>query len=219
MIRKLNAPVPAHETCTSVMVFDPHEAQRLMAERAANGHDRYDEVWEGVYVMNPLADNEHQDLVTELGTVFCIAITWQGLGKVFAGVNVSDRIDGWTFNYRGPDVVVVLNNSRARDMQTHYVGGPDFLVEVLSPGDRSRKKLPFYEQLGVRELLLVGRDPWKLELFRLQEGHLKRVGNSTPKRSTRLESTVLPLTFRLVAGAARPQIAVAHHDEVQNWLV
>ena len=39
----------------ALMVLDPTAEKRLKAERQASGLDRYDEVWEGVYVMVPLA--------------------------------------------------------------------------------------------------------------------------------------------------------------------
>ena len=44
----------------SLLVSDPELKERLLAERRASGGDRYDEVWDGVYVMSPLADDEHQ---------------------------------------------------------------------------------------------------------------------------------------------------------------
>ena len=55
-------------------------------------------------------------------------------------------------------------------MGTFWYGGPDFAVEVISPFDRSRKKFEFYARVGVRELLLVNRKPWSLELYRLDRG-------------------------------------------------
>lgn len=42
------------------LVADPQISEKLIAERKALGLDRFDEVWEGVYVMPPMANNEHQ---------------------------------------------------------------------------------------------------------------------------------------------------------------
>lgn len=201
------------------MVMDPVLATRLIAERAASGADRYDEVWEGLYVMNPLADDDHQDLVQGFSSVFQIVIAWPGLGKVRPGINLSDRDEDWVFNFRAPDVVVFLNDCLARNLFTHWQGGADFLIEILSRGDRSREKLDFYSRLGVQEALLVDRNPWALELYRLKRRRLVRVGLSTLKKPARLESRVLPLSFRLLSGEQRPQIEVAHHDGKQRWLV
>jgi Uma2 family endonuclease len=210
--------VPPGERSTSMFISDPDTSQRLIAERRESGADRWDEVWDGVYVMNPLPNNEHQELLSALSTALQIAVAWTGLGKVYPGVNVSDRGEGWQFNYRGPDVAVVLNTGIARDCLTHYQGGPDFLVEIISSGDNARGKIAFYSRIGVRELLVVDRAPWSLELYRLEAAELKLVNRSVLKQPTTLVSQALPLSFQLVAGQERPQIEIIHHDGVQRWL-
>jgi len=202
----------------ALMVLDPCEAQRLKAERQANGLDRYDEVWEGVYMMAPLANNEHQDIQLELAFALRSAIGLPKVARVQAGANVSDREHGWKQNYRCPDVVVVYAGSAVRDCDTHWVGGPDFCIEIVSPGDRSRDKLDFYAAVGVRELLIVDRDPWSLELYRLKQGRLEPVGWSDPAANASLPSEVVPVQFRLVLGTPRPQIEVTYRDGVQRWL-
>src|SRR4051812_46183471 len=122
----------------AMMVLDSYVEERLKAERAETGLDRYDEVWEGIYIMAPIADIEHQDIQLALGSIFQLTVVWAGLGRAQAGANVSDREQGWEHNYRVPDVVVVLPGSRARDCGAHWCGGPDFCIEIASPGDRSR---------------------------------------------------------------------------------
>jgi len=203
----------------ALMVLDPAAEKRLKAERELSGADRYDEVWEGVYMMAPLVDNEHQDLQLALGGVFAFAIVWAGIGRAQTGANVSDRERGWEHNYRIPDIVVVLPGSVARDCGSHWCGGPDFAVEILSPGDRSRQKLDFYAGIGVRELLLISRDPWELELYRLKNARLESVGRSDIARPDPLRSEVIPMSFRLAPGSPRPRIDVTHADGVQRWLV
>ena len=74
-------------------------------------------------------------------------------------------------------------------------------------------------QVGVRELLLVDRDPWVLELYRLDDGRLKITGRSTLERPDVLPSNVLPVAFRLIPGDERPGIKVMHVDGVQKWIV
>jgi Uma2 family endonuclease len=196
----------------ALVVLDPSVERRLKAEREASGADRYDEVWEGVYMMAPFPNNEHQDVQGDLAVAIKIALGWGAPARVHPGANVSDREQGWEHNYRIPDVLVVLPGSKARDCGTHWCGGPDFAVEVASPGDRSRQKLDFYAQIGVRELLLIDRDPWRLELFRLEGGRLKPVAPP-------LASKVVPLSFRLIPDQPRPRIEVTHHDGKQRWLV
>ena len=201
----------------SVKLKDPKERERRSRVRA--GADHHDEVWNGEYFMPPLPNNEHQGLVTQLVTILQIVIGWSGLGQVFPGVNVTDRDKGWKKNFRAPDVVVFLKSTRALSRLTNWLGGPDFLIEIMSPGDRSRRKLAFYGKVGVREVLLVDRHPWKLELYRLQGNKLILVGQSTVAKAGSLTSEVVPLSFRLLAGDDRPLIEVVHNDGVQTWRV
>ena len=46
----------------AIMVLDPYVEERLIADRESSQANRYDEVWEGVYVMTPLPNNDHQEL-------------------------------------------------------------------------------------------------------------------------------------------------------------
>ena len=45
------------------------------------GGDRYDEVWDGVYMMSPPANDEHQQLVTDFSAVLTFVIKFTGLGE------------------------------------------------------------------------------------------------------------------------------------------
>jgi Uma2 family endonuclease len=197
-----------------LIVTDPRDQERLIAERQESGGDRFDEVWEGTYVMAPIANDEHQELQAKLIAVFQTVVGWSGEGLVRGGVNVSDRDEGWEHNYRCPDVVVFTKGTSARNCDTHWIGGPDFAVEILSPGDRTPEKLPFYASVNVRELLVIDRDPWAIELFRLLGGKLASLG-----RPASLSSEVLPVTFRLIPGSPRPTIEVEHRETGQRWSV
>lgn len=203
-----------------MLVTEPGVEQRLIAERQAAGIDHHDEVWEGVYVVSPIANNEHQWLAFQLAAVFQLVINHtRGKGMTFPGINVSDQETDWRQNYRVPDVAVFLEGNPAQDRDTHWFGGPDFAVEIVSPGDRSLEKLPFYAAVGVRELLIVDRAPWSLQLFRFGPERVASAESSSMEKSATLESRVLPLKFRLVSGDTRPQIEITHHDGRQQWLV
>lgn len=169
--------------------------------------------------MTPLPNDEHQEIVGELDTVLRPAIGWQGLGKVRPGVNVSDRTDDWTKNYRCPDVAVFLNATQATNVSSYWLGGPDFLIEVASPGDDPREKVHFYSTVGVREMLVVDRDPWSLDLLRLEEGKLKAIGQSDSASGLFLVSTIHPLQFRLQVDSPRPRIEVTSTQSGQKLLV
>jgi Uma2 family endonuclease len=203
----------------ATLITDPELEDQVRARRAEWGGDRYDEVWEGTYMMTPLPNPEHGEIQMALGTVFRIALGFSHPAKIYPGVNVSDRADDWTRNYRCPDVAVVFPGGIARDCGAYFLGGPDIVVEIVSPCDRSRDNIAFYGQVGVRELLLVDRDPWGLELHRLRDGRLELAGRSRLEQPDVVQSTVLPLTFRLIAGEIRPRIEVSHTDGVQKWVV
>lgn len=193
----------------NLVVCDPQDAARLIAERRALGLDRFDEVWDGVYVMPPMPNDEHQQIVARLTAIFQDLIGWPGLGEVRPGVNVSDRLEDWTHNFRCPDVAVFLRGNPARNCGSHWVGGPDFGVEILSAGDRAREKFDFYASVGVRELLLIDRDPWALELYALKRKKLRPIGRTTLGETEPLASSVLPITFRLTKGPRRPIVRVS----------
>lgn len=204
----------------ATLVTDPTLEERLKSEREESGANRIDEVWEGVYVMAPMPNDEHQQIVTRLSSVFQIAIGWPGLGEVRAGVNVSDRDVDWDHDYRVPDVAVFLRGGRAHNCGTHWSGGPDFIAEILSVNDGTRDKLPFYSRIGVRELLLVDRNPWRLELYRSMGNELREVGVSIPEQSSPLVSQVIPFRFSLLADPVRPLLELMHNDDqAQRWLV
>jgi Uma2 family endonuclease len=203
----------------SLLITDPALRKQLIAERRAIGADHHDEVWDGVYVMSPLASDEHQRLVMRLASILDTVIGIPGLGDVRPGVNVSDRVTGWKRNYRVPDVVVRLSGGRARILETHWYGGPDFVIEVVSPGDRSREKLAFYATIGVRELLLIDRELRYIELYALQARQLVPVGVLRAPGPQQLVSEVVPLTFRLRETEARRRIEVALREGGQTWLV
>jgi Uma2 family endonuclease len=202
-----------------LLIDDPKLEKRLLRRRRLMGGDRYDEVWDGVYVMSPLANEEHQQLVTDFSIVFGIVIKFAGLGEVRAGVNLSDREKGWKKNYRIPDVAVKLNGGLAKILKNHWAGGPDFVVEIASTRDRTREKLDFYSAIGTREVLVVDREPWGLELFARRGDQLVSVGVSHAGSPIALFSEVLPLTFRLVDGEPVPKIEITHPETGRSWMI
>jgi Uma2 family endonuclease len=202
-----------------LLITDPGISRKIIRQRRLRGIDQKDEVWEGVYVMAPPPNNEHQGFIGKMGTVFTLAIEWTGLGLVLPGVGITDRNEGWTKNFRVPDVSVFLNGTSALNKKSHWYGGPDFAVEIISDHDRSREKFDFYARVGVKELLLVDRDPWALELYRLKDSVLNLVGKSDLADAVILKSQVIPLSFQIAKGEPRPSITILHSDGVQRWSV
>jgi Uma2 family endonuclease len=199
------------------LILDPHIEKHIRAQRAEWGIDRYDEVWEGTYLITPPRETEHSEIQANFVWALNDAlISTEAI--VYPGVSVRDQTEDWTQNHRCPDVAVVLPGSIARKRGAYYLGGPDFVVEIISSHDRSRDKISFYGQVGVRELLLVDRAPWGIELYRLRNGSLELVGQSRLENPDVLPSAVLPLTFRLIEGQPRPKIKARHADGVLKWL-
>ena len=93
------------------------------------------------------------------------------------GANVSDRNADGRRTTDVPTSSYFSTAAKPIDCDTFWFGGPDFAVEIVSPGDRSREKLDFYAKVGTRELLLVDRKPWSLELYRLDGEKLSASGN------------------------------------------
>ncbi|MEM7312831.1 MAG: Uma2 family endonuclease [Planctomycetota bacterium] len=183
----------------SLIINDELVAARLIEERRTKGLDRFDEVWDGVYVMSPLANNEHQRITMELAVALHTGIKARGLGTVYQGANVSDRNENWNQNFRVPDVLVFLNDTTAEDRGTHWYGGPDFAVEVVSPGDRTLEKLDFYAAVKTKELLVIDRDPWQLSLYRRNaRGKMEQVGESTLQSGEVINSDIIAATFSLL---------------------
>ena len=201
----------------AVVIYDPDMERSLRARRKRLGLDKWDEVWEGVLVVPPLPNNEHQVLVFDLASAISAGIDRKRGDQVLPGANVSDRVKSWEKNFRCPDVVVCLAGGRAKDCGTHWLGGPDFLVEIVSPGEDPQLKFDFYAKLKTREVLIVDRDPWAIELYQLRRGKLKIAGRADVANPAVLTSGVLPLRFERRDGTPRPTILVTHTTTGQTW--
>ncbi len=189
----------------------------VYAARTRHGNAPHDEVWDGMLVLNPLPNIEHRQLVMSFSVAFTGCVDRLNGDSVLPGANVSDRDAGWTENYREPDAVVYLATNPAKDSDTHWVGGPDIAVEITSPGEDPRLKLDFYAAVNTREVLIVNRDPWAVEMYQLQGGKLVLAGTSDLATSAVLASGALPITFQLQAGTPRPTILITHTATGQTW--
>lgn len=203
----------------TMLIKDPRWEGNLIEARKRTDTDRWDEVWEGVYIVSPQPNNEHQDIITGLIEILADIIKRTKLGFVYPGVNLSDQEDNWKFNYRAPDVAVFLKSGKAVNCDTYWRGPADFLVEIVSPFDASYEKIPFYDKLGVVELLIIDRDPWKLELYQRIDDHLQKTGESNLENGAILKSDSVGLDFQLVPGKDRPIIAVNHLQSGKRWTV
>jgi len=195
------------------------DLRRLIRHRKETGAYQWDEVWNGVYVVSPLPDVEHQDLGFDLTLALKQAVGQREGIRVCPPINISDRPDHWRKNYRCPHASVFLPSNPAQNKGSHWFGGPDFAVEILSPGDRARQKRGFYAKVGVRELLLIDRKPWRLELHRRSDDGWTVAGTSDLENGAWITSDVLPLTFRLQSGQTRPAIEILRTEDQARWVI
>lgn len=89
-------------------VLDIYLEEQLIRERRVLGINVFDEVWDGVYVIPPVRDDEHQKIVGFLTTLLWPMFQEPGRGKVRTGICLSDSPGNWMHNFRIPDVVVFL---------------------------------------------------------------------------------------------------------------
>jgi Uma2 family endonuclease len=112
-----------------------------------------------------------------------------------------------------------LKTTRAVNHDRFWHGGPDFVIEIVSPRDQTREKLGFYGAVGTRELLVVDRDPWQLELYRLDGKELALVATSRLPDESWLSCGVVGLRMRLRAGSDRPRISVCGAASARTWQI
>jgi len=202
-----------------LMVFDPAAAERLLAERRRLGQDRKDEVWNGTYIMSPDPTFAHNMIVGELIIVFSLTQKARG-AKAYPGGNVSDRAKAWEQNFRCPDVIVLFPGNPAKNLDTVLVGGPDFAVEILSPHDRAREKLPFYGQIKTRECLYIDRQQECVELYRLSGEQMELVATLTAENGVKCRSEVLRLDLCVLQDAQNTFLEIRQASEPsQIWRV
>ena len=183
---------------TTLHAPDEQTLEEVIRHRKEQGHDLHDEVWDGEDVIMDVPANPHQKLVRRLGDGLAAFVDEEGGDEVYAGVNVTDQRDraAWKSNYRIPDVAVFLAGNPVEDRHSHYLGGPDLAVEVISRGDRTREKFGFYAAVGTRELLVVEEDYERWELYRLAGGELRLAGVITPGDGP-LRTESVPLSWTL----------------------
>jgi Uma2 family endonuclease len=126
----------------------------LIAERQRLGLDIRDEVWDGEYHMVPMPKDEHQRLGIELVVLLYPLVRAAGLQMRYES-NLFPPSDSGRNDYRVPDLVVFGSERR---QERGVVGAASLVVEIRSPGDESFEKLPFFERLGVGEVLIIDRD-------------------------------------------------------------
>lgn len=180
------------------------ELEALIRERRRKGLDLFDEVWEGVLHMTPAPSPEHQRIVSELHVALHALAQQGGRGRVFLAVNLVDparELD----DYRIPDLSFVCRENLGIVEDAFLRGGADVVIEIESPDDETRDKLPFYGRIGVREAILIDRDTKAIERFANEGGELKK-REASPAA---VLSEILGLTFERIETAEGARLRVS----------
>jgi Uma2 family endonuclease len=123
----------------------PPAVAELLEQRRTAGADRFDEMWDGVLHMIPPPSHAHELLLTRLLRLLGPVADEAGLeltGGVAIGVGPED--------YRVPDFALHRPGAAQQWHPTAALVG-----EIISPGDETWEKMPFYHAHGVEEVLVV----------------------------------------------------------------
>jgi Uma2 family endonuclease len=152
------------------LVLDPPTAglDPLLERRRRSGLDRLDEVWEGVLHMVPAPTHEHGDLESQIHTILRPLARQAGLTMV----GQSNLGDG-EHDFRVPDSAL----HRPGASGAWHPTAP-LVVEIVSPGDESWEKLPFYAAHDVDEVLIVDPRERSVSWLGLKDGEYRPIVRS-----------------------------------------
>ncbi len=149
------------------------------------------EIIDGEVIMAAAPNRYHQITLGDLYTPVRSFVRERRLGEVlFAPVDVVVQQE--PLRVRQPDLVFV-SNERADILGDRINGGPDLVVEILSPSNRgtyTQSKLADYARINVLECWLVSWITRTVEVLRLESGEWQRAYIRGP--GERIESAVLP---------------------------
>jgi len=130
------------------LILEPSSAgiAEVLERRRAAGLDRLDEVWEGVLHMVPAPSLAHADIAQQLAEILGALARRAGLLPTMHEFNLGESEQ----NYRVPDGGL----HRGRPSGT-WNSTAALVVEIVSSGDESWDKLPFYAAHRVDEILIV----------------------------------------------------------------
>ncbi|MHB2000708.1 MAG: Uma2 family endonuclease [Solirubrobacteraceae bacterium] len=145
----------------------PSDMEAVLARRRRLGQDRKDEVWEEVLHVVPGPSGEHSAVGAEVKS-----LTRESAR--LAGLTVSDEFNlGASGDFRVPDGGLHRATPRGTWIPTAAL-----VLEVLSPGDETWEKLPFYAAHDVDELLIVDPEQRAVHWLALSGGAYEPVERS-----------------------------------------
>ncbi|MGH2717745.1 MAG: Uma2 family endonuclease [Actinomycetota bacterium] len=153
------------------VILDPPSAglEALLERRRRSGLDRLDEVWEGELHMVPAPSGEHAYVTQQLAELLGGPARAAGLIPTMGGFNLGDSEE----SYRVPDAG--LHRKLPRGV---WHSSAALVVEVVSPGDESWEKRPFYAKHQVDELLIVDPSERAVHWLALEDGEYRPIERS-----------------------------------------
>lgn len=153
------------------VVLDPPTAglDRLLERRHRSGLDRLDEMWEGVLHMVPAPSFGHASLTQQLAELLGGPARAAGLIPTMGEFNLGDS----EHDFRVPDGGLHRPGAGGIWLPTAAL-----VVEIVSPGDESWEKLPFYAAHKVDEVLIVDPEKRSADWLRLAGGEYRPIERS-----------------------------------------
>jgi Uma2 family endonuclease len=154
---------------TLVLGPSPPELQALLERRRKAGADLLDEVWQGVRHIVPGPSFEHAHVSQQLAELLGPLARAAGLQPTMSEFNLGESEQ----DFRVPDGG--LHRPGAAGL---WHSTAALVVEILSPGDESWQKLPFYAEHRVDEVLLVDPATQTVTWLALGDGDYQPVAAS-----------------------------------------
>ncbi|MGH2912512.1 MAG: Uma2 family endonuclease [Solirubrobacteraceae bacterium] len=118
----------------------------LLERRRRSGLDRLDEVWAGVLHMIPAPSLAHARIAQQLAELLGPLARAAGLESTMHEFNLGESEQ----DFRVPDGALHRPGAVGTWLPTAAL-----VVEIISPGDETWEKLPFYADRNVDEVLIV----------------------------------------------------------------
>ncbi|MGH7450645.1 MAG: Uma2 family endonuclease [bacterium] len=161
----------------SEILIDNHEINYEKYLALPETMQRY-EIIDGELIMSPAPTAGHQLALGNFYRSLFDFVSRMQLGFVlFAPLDVIVRRKP-KLRMRQPDLIYV-SNERRHIISDRIEGGPDLVLEILSPSDTRKHitaKLKDYQRIGVRECWLVSAEAETVEVLQLTPKSVKRLG-------------------------------------------
>jgi Uma2 family endonuclease len=153
------------------LVLDPSTAglDELLERRHRSGLDRLDEVWAGVLHMIPAPSLAHARIAQQLAELLGPVARAAALESAMHEFNLGDS----ERDFRVPDGA--LHRPGAAGV---WLSTAALVVEIVSPGDDTWEKLPFYALHDVDEILIVDPSERRVHWLGLAGGGYRDVRRS-----------------------------------------